>query len=263
MRVFISWSGPTSRRVAEALRDWLPDVIQNVQPWMSASDIDAGVRWSSEIGKYLEGSDFGIICLTPDNLVAPWILFESGALSKKLENSHVTPYLFRVSQSDVEGPLAQFQQVTADKEGTKRLINSIFIASNEAPISAEKLDRAFDRWWPTLEESLTSIPAGGKKKAEPKRSENELLDEILLTVRGLQRTVINLEQEAERDRILRRREKFMLMREGRTVEPEKLRAEDESRKIEEYRRIRARVAEEAARRHRAEGEERTDPDIES
>jgi len=68
MKVFISWSGETSKAVATALYDWLPEVIQNGQPWISNHDI--------HLGEQLPELKIGILCLTPDNLSAPWILFE-------------------------------------------------------------------------------------------------------------------------------------------------------------------------------------------
>src|SRR5688572_12185283 len=77
MKIFLSWSGERSRAVATALREWLPVMVPAAKPWVSHSDIDAGHRWSPEIATALEASDFGIICLTKENLSAPWILFES------------------------------------------------------------------------------------------------------------------------------------------------------------------------------------------
>ncbi len=81
MKVFISWSGDESRQIAEALRDWLATLSESVEPYMSARDNEAGVRWNSVISGELERSDFGILCVTPTNLQAPWLLFEAGALS--------------------------------------------------------------------------------------------------------------------------------------------------------------------------------------
>jgi hypothetical protein len=93
MKVFISWSGPRSKAAAQALHQWLPDVIQSIEPWMSAEDIDAGARWGNEVTNELAQTRCGIICLTQDNLTAPWILFEAGALSKTIEKTYVIPYL--------------------------------------------------------------------------------------------------------------------------------------------------------------------------
>jgi hypothetical protein len=67
MKVFLSQSGERSKIIALALRQWLPDVIQSLEPWVSSEDIDAGVRWNNEVTKELSETRFGIICLTREN----------------------------------------------------------------------------------------------------------------------------------------------------------------------------------------------------
>lgn len=85
-KVFISWSGELSNRLAEALRQWLPAVLQFVKPYFTPSDIEKGARWGSDILSELSESDIGIICLTKENQNMPWILFEAGAISKNFDN---------------------------------------------------------------------------------------------------------------------------------------------------------------------------------
>lgn len=53
MRVFISWSGERSKYIAEAIRSWLPKVIQSLRPWMSQEDISAGARWLADVSSEL------------------------------------------------------------------------------------------------------------------------------------------------------------------------------------------------------------------
>lgn len=186
MEVFISWSGPRSEKVAEALRDWLPNVIQSVTPFMSAADIGAGSRWSSDLADHLGQAEFGLICLTPDNLEAPWLLFEAGALSKSLENSRVVPYLHGVSKTTVQGPLAQFQAEVSDRSSTLDVIKAINEASGENGLEASRLNDAFDTWWPKLKEKLDSIPET-TEEAPPMRSDRDILEEILVLCRQVPR----------------------------------------------------------------------------
>jgi hypothetical protein len=186
MKVFLSWSGETSKAVATALRDWLPRVVQTVQPWLSNHDIPSGSRWSLQLGEQLEDLKTGVLCLTPDNLGAPWVLFEAGALSKALDDSRVCPYLFRLEPTAVEWPLAQFQLERANKEGTKNFITTINDTAGEAKLSAGLLEESFEMWWPTLEKKLLSIEP--EKATAPKRSDRAILEEILDEVRRFRRT---------------------------------------------------------------------------
>src|SRR5580704_6319798 len=116
MKVFISWSGDASRAIADSLRKWLPGVLQAVRPYFSPDDITKGARWEGEISKELAASRIGLLILTSENIEAPWLLFEAGALAKNLEKSKVCPLLFGVEPTDVKGPLVQFQAAKFNAE---------------------------------------------------------------------------------------------------------------------------------------------------
>src|SRR5438128_12519610 len=116
MKLFISWSGNRSKSIADALRRWIPDVIQTVEPWMSATDIEAGARWNREIDNQLRETQYGIICLTKENQTAPWILFEAGAIAKTIDDAFVCPYLINLDPAEIsQGPLTQFQAKRANE----------------------------------------------------------------------------------------------------------------------------------------------------
>ena len=96
MKVFISWSGETSFEVAKILKEWIPCIIQDVEPYFSSEDIDKGARWSTDIAKELEEASFGILCVTRDNLQSQWLNFEAGALYFSIYKSMVCHLLFRL-----------------------------------------------------------------------------------------------------------------------------------------------------------------------
>jgi hypothetical protein len=183
MKVFISWSGELSRSVAEALREWIPTVLQAVEPWMSSEDIDKGARWSSDIAGELNETRFGIICVTPENTEAPWLNFEAGALSKTIEKTLVCPYLLGLKPSDLRGPLVQFQAAVAEKEDTRRLVGTINTALEEDALSDRQLEKTFAVWWPELEKQLERIGATKVAARPARRPEREILEEVLELVR--------------------------------------------------------------------------------
>lgn len=154
MNIFISWSGVLSKKIAITMRDWLPNVIQCIEPYVSSEDIDKGSRWHMDISKQLDNTSYGIICLTKENISAPWINFEAGALGKSVDNSRVCPLLFDLLPSDIQGPISGFQTTKADdKEDFYKLISSINKVC-PSPIKDERLEEIFSVWWPRLEEKL-------------------------------------------------------------------------------------------------------------
>ena len=188
MKVFISWSGDLSKKYAEALRDWLPAVLQAVTPYFTPSDIDKGSRWSTDIAAELSASQIGIICVTRDNLHADWILFEAGALSKSLDKSHVCPIIFGISNTDLAGPLKQFQTTDFEKSDINKLIGVINSKLGENKLASKTLDAVFDKWWPDLEAKIKAISATVAAPTEPVRKDRELIEEILTLTRASSRS---------------------------------------------------------------------------
>jgi TIR domain len=81
IKVFLGWNGDVSHRIALALHEWLPWVIQNIKPWLSSEDIDKGARWGPAIVKELAESKAAIFSITPHSLRSTWMHFEAGATS--------------------------------------------------------------------------------------------------------------------------------------------------------------------------------------
>src|ERR1035441_2856666 len=91
LNVLLSWSGATSRSIASILRERLSASFPSVNVWMSETDVPAGANWSFTVAKALERTQFGVICVTAENMNAPWLMFEAGALSKALGNVQRLP----------------------------------------------------------------------------------------------------------------------------------------------------------------------------
>jgi hypothetical protein len=211
MKIFISWSGNVSKHVAEALAQWLRDVNHSLSTWVSSRDIQVGARWWIDLAVQLRDTRFGVICVTPSNLTAPWLLFEAGALAKTVEglagspssggsrndvdeNSFVCPYLIGgLRAADLpQGPLSQFQSAESTEAGTLALLKSInSVLTRVAPEHAydeERLRRAFDHWWSDLGQKLKDLPDEESNVVRvPTRSPQEIIEETLNLVRGLVR----------------------------------------------------------------------------
>jgi hypothetical protein len=191
MKVFISWSGEISHKMAQALADWLPNVIQAVKPFLSSEDIQKGARWFNEIGGQLADTNFGVLCLTRANLTAPWILFEAGALSKQLSVARVVPLLIDLKPADLTPPLSQFNAVSAPtKDEMEKLLKAMNGALADDKLTEQQLSKAFAREWPELEARVKAIEEAAQRApqaAQPRRSTHDMIEEILELTRAAAR----------------------------------------------------------------------------
>lgn len=179
MKIFISWSGPFSRGVALALKDWLPLIFNPINVFVSSEDVRKGKRWPQAIAKELETTNYGIACLTHDNLTAPWLLFETGALSKLPESSVSTLLLGGLAPADIgDSPLSHFQHTAFDKDDFLNLVAAINEVQGEARHSDLNLRRIFDKWWDDLNKQVTDA-ADSQEKKPAARSEKDMLRELL------------------------------------------------------------------------------------
>jgi hypothetical protein len=190
MRLFASWSGEESKRIAELLKTWIPCVIQDAEVYVSSQDIGKGERWLASVSNNLAEIDFGIIVVTKTNLTAPWILFEAGALSKSVKGV-VAPLLCGVENLEAaKSPLTQFQYVRPVADEMRDLMVQVN-AFSAKPLDQIRVEAAFAKWWPDFETAYQAIeledakPA--KKETDTTRLQNieEALGEVMLELRRL------------------------------------------------------------------------------
>ncbi|CAB9506497.1 expressed unknown protein [Seminavis robusta] len=204
MKVFVSWSGERSKKVALIMFDWLKDLLPNAEPWMSARSVEAGQWWVGELQSSMQEAEFGILCLTPENLQSPWILFEAGALMMANNKNgtegnakigRVIPLLVGLRKAELTFPLAQFQAVESDRQGFWELAlaaNQSLAVDESAEPSKVALNKKFAALWPTLQARIQSIQEMSaatddqKGGAGKKLSDREMLQEVLEKVRNLE-----------------------------------------------------------------------------
>ncbi|WP_084251730.1 toll/interleukin-1 receptor domain-containing protein [Bradyrhizobium sp. AT1] len=187
MRVFISWSGDQSRALAETFRNWIPSALQYVKPYFTPADIEKGSKWATEIFKELSASSICILVLTRDNLASNWIMFEAGAISSALDRAKVCPVIFDLEETDLQGPLAQFQATKFNKEDIRKLFFTINAAAGDQKLSDAVLTTVFEKWWPDLEAQLHLVLTHHKAARPEKnvRSDRDIIEELLLLTRKL------------------------------------------------------------------------------
>jgi predicted nucleotide-binding protein len=199
MKVFISWSGELSRQVAAILRDWLPNVLQAVEPWLAGDEVSAGSRWSDVWAKQLSSSSAVLLCVTRGNIQSGWFNFEAGSASRAVDPGSLIPILIDLAPSDVTGPLAGFQSRVLDHRGVTQLVLDLNKRLNE-PLDNQRLDQLIDIWLPILLTRLGEIQLPEPTADRLLRSDRDIVEEILEQIRDLTKQVGRLQLTSNEER---------------------------------------------------------------
>lgn len=182
MRISISWSGNLGHKVAILLSKWLPTVVQAVTPFVASDEDRKGAAWFKKVKDQFNQTDFGIICISRDHLAAPWLLFETGVLATRFDQTHICSVLIGdLSESDITGPLDHFQSFSLrDREDMRKLVQRINQMHGTRMLSANALNSAFDRRWPALAEACRKAIEGklSREAIEKPKTDHQLLEEI-------------------------------------------------------------------------------------
>ena len=151
------------------------------------------MRGEYVISQKLEQCNIGIVVLTPENQQSPWILFESGALSK-VATAHLCTFLYDLSYSEVKPPLASFQHATfklRDKPELHKneLLEMVKTINSKIPaerrLTAARLEASFETWYPQFDKRMQDVPELKTNELPPAREEKDKIDEVLILLRSL------------------------------------------------------------------------------
>lgn len=219
--IFISWSKQPANDIATYLEKLLCGIFAspNIEFFISSSSITAGERFRNNIDENLENSDFGILILTKDNYGSEWIMFESGALSKKIKNSRIIPILFTREKNKIESPISSFNYVRYSKDEFLKLLISIekvlYNYGEKDKIKKDKLDQlefSLNKHWDSfvkgVDDALEKHASTSNVEAIREDIANFMLDEnaydIVLSKREthLQELLSNLENDTSKRLII-------------------------------------------------------------
>ena len=166
MRIFISWSGETSHEVAKILYDWLLKMQIPALELFISDKIGKGYKWFDKLTNKLATADGGIFCLTRENVNAPWLAFEAGALCVTQQEPLIFPVLFGVEHSEITEPFKAFEHTNFTHDDMEALVFELKRPWNERDASPDNLEADFKRLYPELEAKLEKLKADTESATE-------------------------------------------------------------------------------------------------
>lgn len=142
-KIFISWSGKNSKKIAIELKEILEKKIfssTDFECFVSTVDIASGDDWWNKIKKELKRCKQGILCVTKENIKAPWIFYEAGAMVAR--DVPTIPLLFNCNINALEGSPIKGKQCIDfyDHAQFLKMIYDINCSMNLLPIEKSQMD---------------------------------------------------------------------------------------------------------------------------
>ncbi len=112
-KIFISWSGDRTKAFAKKLKEVLENDIfsdHDLECFVSSEDIGTGTEWYKKLKSALRSCQIGIVCISKDNINAPWLNFEAGAMIHK---KAMIPLLLNCSSDILKDTPLHGQQAVA------------------------------------------------------------------------------------------------------------------------------------------------------
>jgi TIR domain len=188
VKLFLSWSGDSSRKIAEIFKDWLFPFSNELDIFFTPDGIEAGKRWTNELSQKLQDCEIGIFVYTRQNLDSLWMAFEAGALSKRIDTGRVIPLIFGEPELKLKQPLAQFQAKRFSERGifeTLEAVNNCLSSKK----TKEELTSLLKFTWATLDEKVTQVLEIESDSEMPLDSNDRIdVSEILNNLYSLIRT---------------------------------------------------------------------------
>ena len=161
MTIFLSWSKTKSKELANAI--FLEGMFRDqIKIWMSSESISFGAMSMLDINEALKNSDKCIAFITEENINAPWIMYETGAVASKnyLKDKNenvdaVIPIVFDdILDTAFSGhPLNQFQRMHFNKLSVHKLIRQLNDKIKAFP-NESILNTQFNLNWNVLNKSV-------------------------------------------------------------------------------------------------------------
>ena len=170
--VFLGWSKPTSRKLAEVLKKWLSIMLWHVEPVFSDDDIYPGAFWRDRLNGHLAKADYGIFCITRENCASEWMHFEAGVLwgAKFIQTGaeYICPFLFNMDIESMKPPFRDYQYVSFQKNNNrenKKSVYRLIEVLNDAcgkknpayKLDDTRLKASFDALYPRLARKLNHL----------------------------------------------------------------------------------------------------------